>query len=191
MPHRVNSNVKNIRLAILCPAEFFHSPGRIPYLDHMSDFIAVEPHNVDVIALGPLTGRWGRATFAGMRAREHSVSTDVLPSIVGGKRLDLISCVGHERQKSLHPFRVLFQALHVSERLRLCGKSRIGCAIAFAHLPSFPFLARLEELHGCLRSILYFFINQIGALSAHSLLQPMKPAWFQKEHMEHIAPSSS
>ena len=40
-------------------------------------------------------------------------------------------------------------------------------------------------------SILHYFINQIGALPTHSLLQPMKQAWFQREHMEHIALSSS
>jgi len=135
---------------ILGPTEFLHSPRCIPYLSHMPDFITIELHNVDVIARRPLAGGRAGATLAGMRAREHGVGADALPVIVGGKRLDLISRVGHERQKSLHPFCVLFQALHVSERLRLRGKSSIGRTITVALVPPFPLFASLKELHGCL-----------------------------------------
>ena len=97
----------------------------------MPDFITIEIHYVDVIGCRPFASGWARTALASMRARENGVGTDVLSFIVGGKRLDLISRVGHECQKSLHPFGVLFQAFYVSDWLRLRGESRICRAIGF------------------------------------------------------------
>ena len=83
----------------------------------MPDFITIEIHYVDVIGCRPFTGGRAGTTLAGMRAGKNGLGTDALPVIVGGKRLDLISRVGHECQKSLHPFGVLFQAFYVSDWL--------------------------------------------------------------------------
>src|SRR5438874_8648631 len=114
----------------------------------MADLIAGELHDVDVIGVGALTGRWAGATFAAMGAGEHAVGADTAAFAVGRKRLHHIAPVRDEGQQPLHPFGVGLQRLDLGKRLRLRGEGGGGRAIGTAALPSLAGLARVEETLG-------------------------------------------
>src|SRR5277367_6611965 len=133
------------------PPELFHGPSCMPDLRHVPDLLAVELHHVYIVRLEALAGRWAGTTRSGMSAGEDSVSTDVLPFVIGGERLHLVSPVENGRQQPLHPFCVLLQGPCVRERFGLRGERRIRVAVLLASLPSFPGFAGFEEFSGNFR----------------------------------------
>src|ERR1700735_2107319 len=134
------------------PPELLHGPSRMPDLRHMLDLLAVELHHVHIVRLHALAGRWAGAAWSGMSAGEDAVGTDVLPFVIGGERLHLVSSVGNRRQQPLHPFGILLQGPCVSERFGLRRERRTRVAVLLASLPSFPGFAGFEEFSGNFRN---------------------------------------
>src|SRR5467141_825380 len=91
----------------LHPPELLHGQARMPDLRHVPDLVAVEVHHVHVVRFRALSGRGAGAAVAGMRPGEDAVRTDALAPLVGGKRLQVVSSVGNERQQAPHPVGVL------------------------------------------------------------------------------------
>src|SRR5256885_437861 len=79
---------------------------------------------------------------------ENAVRADVLALLVGGERFELVTSVRERRQHPFHPVRVLLQRPDFGQWLRLRGERGVRLTVLPATLPSFPCLARCEEIPG-------------------------------------------
>jgi hypothetical protein len=68
-----------------------------------------------------------------------------MPAVIKSEALQVVARVGHQIECALHPFRVMFDGLHVRQRFGLAGKRRVRRAIGLAYVPSLARLAGVEK----------------------------------------------
>src|SRR5206468_10124534 len=125
-----------------------HRPAGIPDFGHVTDFVAIKLHDVDVIGAGALPCWRAGTALTGMRCREYAVSAHAAALMICRKRFYDIPPIWHEGQQTLHPFGVGLQRADVGQRFRLRREARIRKAMGAASLPTFARLASLKELLG-------------------------------------------
>src|SRR5262245_60523087 len=113
-PWSIPSSGARARLGGSCPAERCEREAGVPDLCQMSNLVAVELHNVDVVRRHFLARRWNRAALTGMSAVEDSIGRNVVALRVGGKGHELVPPVRDAAQQALHPIARLLQTLHVA-----------------------------------------------------------------------------
>src|SRR5690348_9846632 len=116
-PHTRRSVKKWLFLSyLLRPAKVAHRPAGIPDFGHVTDFVAIKLHDVDVIGAGALPCWRAGTALTGMRCREYAVSAHAAALMICGKRFYDIPPVWHEGQQTLHPFGVGLQRADFGQR---------------------------------------------------------------------------
>jgi hypothetical protein len=68
----------------------------------MYDFPVLELHDINVVRLSGLTGRW-TGTIREVRTRKDAVGAYIVAFSISGKRFQLVSAIRQRRHQPFHP----------------------------------------------------------------------------------------